>query len=286
MKPLICAILSLLFFFTATAQTYVLQAGRQYLMVNQDGSVRLDSRSSTQLYLGLEGRIYTKDHNLYLATDFDRNRLVHFTPSDAKADKLIFEDNPSGSGRFITKRFIEGTLYLVVSGTQLKWRKSRSEGIPVLLLRQTTTNETGRTSASRERSREEIGAAQKRQQDAAAAAAEKKRQEGNRVKPPKQGTGSINVELKNFGTNCTIYYAMLWSPSDMSFDTLQQTFSANCQTIFLDLKDGTYVVDLYAKSTFELGYLCQGCPTGLVSKNKVTIINGNKREVYFESKSE
>ena len=98
--------------------------------------------------------------------------------------------------------------------------------------------------------------------------------------------GSINVDLKNFEDDCTRYYAKLWSPSDMSFDTLQQTFSANCQTIFLDLKDGTYVVDLYAKSTFELGlgYLCEGCPSGLISKNKVTIVKGSREDMSFTPK--
>lgn len=317
MKALICVILSFLFFFTATAQTHVLQAGRQYLLVNQDGSVRLDNQASTQLYLGSEGQIYTKDHNLYFATDYDRGRLIHFTPADAKADKLIFETNPSGSGRFITKRFYEGTLYLVVSGAQLKWRKNRSEGIPVLLnsyrqveSRQRTTNDTGsnsgtglgRTSTSRESSREDIAAAKKRQQEAdAAAATEKKRQEEAPAAPaaPKKTlpvlqaqaqmpVGRIEVVLSGAEGKCTDFYAELWSTTDPDFKGMQQKFKSNCQAYFSGLKDGTYKVALYMTYVNEDGTIDSGSAEyerqKLDGKDEVTIFKGNQKIVKFESK--
>lgn len=307
MKRLIFALLCLFSLSTINAQSYYLQAENRYVKVREDGTAYLSYKPSTQVYLGLDDRIYTTENNLYLRTDLQNNREIRFVPAEAEADKPTLEDHFNDKGKYITKRFFEGTLYLSVYKHKLEWRKKTDDAVPVLL-KSSYRVETEYREALRKRQEKEAADAKKREDDAIAkakaaakakaeaaakakaeaaaaakAAAKAKAEEAERERQ-RQSNGTIVVELKNFKGNYSDYYVLLDSDDHPDVWRVKHSFNARFgwKVRVSGLKDGTYQVKLFKKYGGEKLANCE-CTDDLSGYDEVTILNGDTETVPIKA---
>lgn len=308
MKRLIFALLCLFSLSIINAQSYYLQAENRYVKVREDGTAYLSYKPSTQVYLGLEDRIYTTENNLYLRTDLQNNREIRFVPAEAEADKPTLEDHFNDKGKYITKRFFEGTLYLSVYKHKLEWRKKTDDAVPVLL-KSSYRVETEYQEALRKRQAKEAADAKKREDDAIAkakaaakakaeaaakaaaaakakaeaaakAAAKAKAEEAERERQ-RQSNGTIVVELKNFKGKYSDYYVLLYSREHPEINSKKQYFNARFgwKVRVSGLKNKvTYEVNLYKKYEGLYDSNCE-CGDDWSGHRKVTIFNGDTETV-------
>lgn len=314
MKPTLIAVLSVFFIFTAIAQSdteiFYMQAGGRFFSIDQSGTLSVTRQSPTRITISDDNRLYSLDNNFYLATDIETSRRVHFSSSNTAADRLNFIDHPTYEGKLIRKRFFDGEHYLVWSAYRLQWQKDYKDSTPAILRPYSSFDADARRELERrrearaqaeqrreaalsaERRRQAALEAEQKRQAAAAAELERQRQAAAAAKRKQQqlqaqrNDGSITVSLVKFEEKCVDHYAMLWSQTHPEVNGRKSKFNNNCKAYFSGLKDGSYEVNLYI--TYEMDgdfdpAQCEGCGQKLVSRNKVTIINGSKKETRFGS---